>query len=385
MNNEQFIAGEWVDCGSYKTFKPNKINHEFNLKYDNNILSSLQDAAYKLSTLNSLYKNDNLSSFNSILCLVESLCSGAIEGTYVTPQNVLMENSSSKHSQDGKKILALWCAIGHFETMENISFSSTEIFEEINSRVLPNDKKNDKSFGKIRKCQNFIGGFNPITARFIPPSPELVEPLLQDLCDFWNNNSLPFPDLIKIAIFHYQFETIHPFSDGNGRTGRIIINIQLKDKKLLDNPILCLSEFWSRNKELYFEALKAVQTSNKIEHWILFFLQSIIETCNKRIDAITDINKLRDQCKEKIENNGKNVSKCKDLLNYLFKSPHITISKVKDDLSLSYQVAKNLVQILLELKILKHSNENKRNQTFEFEEYINIIFNVVAEQIINNN
>lgn len=373
MKNANFIAGKLEDCGSFSAFKPNKINHQFELDY-NKILSSLQDAAYKLATLNSLYKNNNLSIFDSILCLLESLCSSAIEGTYVTPQNILLDNASSKVSADTKKIQSLWAAIKFFQKT-NLNLSSINFFEEINSKVLPSPQEVDIRFGKIRNCQNFVGGFNSVTARFVPPQPQYIKDLLQDLCDFWNNKKLSFPILIKIAIFHYQFETIHPFVDGNGRTGRILINMQLNDANLLNYPALCLSEFWSRNKEHYYEALGSARYSNNIEYWIVFFLQSIITTCEERIKAISEIEKLKMNCEEKIKSQIKNPSKHLDLLNYLLGNLYITTQKTQEELQVSYQVANKIIHSFVKLNILEKSNSNKRNMSFFFKKYGQIIFN----------
>ena len=208
----------------------------------------------------------------------------------------------------------------------------------------------------------------------MPPPAKYVRDLLQDLDDFWKNKSLYIPSLIKIAIYHYQFETIHPFNDGNGRTGRILINLQLKESGLLNFPVLCLSEYWGRNKGLYYEALTTVRFSHNIEYWIRFFLESIIKTSEERIDVISQIETIQNKNIKLIEEKIKNPIKHRELFDKLLKYPKITVNETERSLKVKYQVANKIIQDLVKLNILKTENENKRNRVFIFKEYSDLIF-----------
>ena len=201
-----------------------------------------------------------------------------------------------------------------------------------------------------------------------------LQDLLQDLEDFWNNSKLYIPNLIKIAIYHYQFETIHPFNDGNGRTGRLLINLQMKEKNILNFPVLCLSKYWAKNKGLYYEALTNVRFSNDIEHWIRFFLESLTKTIEEQITTITEIDNFYSECIKRIESNIKTCAKHKDLLKELLKRPTVTVSIASKTLKTTYQNSNKVIQDLAKLDILKPKNDNKRNRVFELNGYNDLIY-----------
>lgn len=251
--------------------------------------------------------------------------------------------------------------------------SSTSTIEDINKRLFKNIN-NKKNVGKIRTGQNFIGGNSELSALFVPPPEKHLKELLQDLENFWKNSTLYLPTLIKIAIYHYQFETIHPFNDGNGRTGRLLINLQMREKEILKHPVLCLSEYWGKNKGLYYTALTNVRFSNDIEHWIRFFLESIIETTKEQIDIISSIDSLYSNYSKSIISNIKAPTKHKELLEKLFKKPSITVSIATEILCIPYQNANKIIQDLVKLGIIKARNNNKRNRVFELSGYMDIIF-----------
>ena len=371
MSEQDFIAGKLINVGNFEAFLPNSINHEFHL-HDNKTLILLEQASAILGKLNYLCEKPTLNMYISMLILIEALNSSAIEGTHASAEEVL---STEKKSADSQAIENLFDTINAYYNgkCKNNTVASISTIEDINKRLFKNIK--DKSnTGKVRTGQNFVGGNSELTALYVPPPAEYLQDLLQDLGDFWENSKLYIPNLIKIAIYHYQFETIHPFNDGNGRTGRLLINLQMKEKDILKFPVLCLSKYWAKNKILYYEALTNVRFSNDIEHWIRFFLESLIKTIEEQIKTITEIDNFYSECKDKIENNIKTYSRHKNLLEELLKRPTITVTKATEILNSTYQNANKVIQDLVKLDILKPKNDNKRNRVFELEGYNDLIY-----------
>ncbi len=371
MKEQEFIAGELISVGNFEAFLPNPINHEFHL-HNNKTLILLEQASTILGKLNYLCEKLPLNMYISMLILIEALNSSAIEGTHASAEEVL---STEKKSADSQAIENLFDTINTYYSgkCRNNSVTTLATIEDINKRLFKN-VKNKNNTGKVRKGQNFIGGSSELSALYVPPPAEYLQDLLQDLEDFWENSKLYIPNLIKIAIYHYQFETIHPFNDGNGRTGRLLINLQMKEKNILNFPVLCLSKYWGKNKGLYYDALTNVRFSNDIEHWIRFFLESLTKTIEEQIKTITEIDTFYSKCIRSIESNIKTYSKHKELLKELLKRPTITISRAMDILDISYQNANKIVQDLVGLEILKAKNNNKRNRVFELCGYYDLIF-----------
>lgn len=378
-DKNKFIAGKLEQVENYKAYIPNFINHEFSFK-DNKTLKLLEDATIALCTLNSKYLDvDFVNSFTSMLVRLEAYSSNAIEGTKVDVKDFLNTDSTADENIDIKKIKNLYYTT--YDYYKNSIKKETDFFtikeiEKINKLLFKNIKLENSTPGKIRDVQNYIGGTNILDAFFVPPPPKLVKDLLNDLNDFWKNPSLYIPNLIKIALYHFQFETIHPFCDGNGRTGRLLINIQLRQTKLLDLPVLCLSEYWSRNKGLYYDALTTARYTNDIEYWIRFFLQSIITTSYERIETIIMILKIKEKYSTEIKIKFKSSDNHLKLLDYLIsQSPFINVKDAENILKITYQGANKIIDNFVSLGILKEYNENKRNRIFFFEEYFKLIFN----------
>ena len=370
--SNQFFAGQLINVDSYEAYMPKTVNHPFRFQ-DNKTLLLLEQASASLGKLNYLCDKLPSSMYISMLILLEALSSSAIEGTHASADEVI---SSDKKNADIQEVNNLFDTINTFYDSKNptTDITSVKIIEDINKHLLSNTSRERVGVGKIRKGQNFVGGTSELSAAFVPPPAKYVRDLLQDLDDFWKNKSLYIPSLIKIAIYHYQFETIHPFNDGNGRTGRILINLQLKESGLLNFPVLCLSEYWGRNKGLYYEALTTVRFSHNIEYWIRFFLESIIKTSEERIDVISQIETIQNKNIKLIEEKIKNPIKHRELFDKLLKYPKVTVNETERSLKVKYQVANKIIQDLVKLNILKTENENKRNRVFIFKEYSDLIF-----------
>jgi Fic family protein len=319
-----------------------------------------------------------------MLLYLDALSSSAIEGTKANIKEVFEENKDKKSGDDSIKIINLYKTTYeyyHDTDFLNSNITSIESIERINRALFKNISGDEKYAGIVRDFQNYIGGDSVYDALFVPPPPEKVRPLLQDLDNFWNNDELFLPDLIKIAIYHYQFETIHPFKDGNGRTGRTLINLQMKKLGLLRIPVLCLSDYWRKNKGMYYNALSTARFSGDIEYWVKFFLQSIINAASERFGTINHIMGINDKytqlIKERFKTHENHMKLCKHLL---AKKPFVTVKDVQDLLQISYQGASNIVNSFVKLDILSLNKDSKRNRAYVFDEYYDLVFKDFVKQ-----
>lgn len=211
----------------------------------------------------------------------------------------------------------------------------------------------------------------PSTAAFVPPPSEYLSELLSDFENFWHNEKINIPILIKIAISHYQFETIHPFLDGNGRIGRLIILLQLIDSRILELPTLYLSKYFESNRKEYYDALSLVREKNDISQWIKYFLTGICDISMYTVEKLKKIDNLNKQCKDKIKKFVRSRNNAEKLLNYLYQKPIITTKDVEEELKINYQVANNLIKSFVKNGIL-NCKKQKRNKTYIFSDYLMI-------------
>jgi len=226
--------------------------------------------------------------------------------------------------------------------------------------------------GEFRKSQNWIGGATITDATFIPPVHHTINDLMSDLEKFVHNKEAYFPELLKIALVHYQFETIHPFLDGNGRVGRLLITLYLVDKGLLKKPILYLSDFFERNRQLYYDNLMNVRTKNDLKQWFKFFLVGVIETAKNSSDTFDQILKLQKEVDQKIQTLGSRSANAQIVMTYLYQHPMVGAAKVAGITHLSATSAYKLIADLEKLGILQETTGNKRSRTYLFREYIDL-------------
>ncbi|MCA1638945.1 MAG: Fic family protein, partial [Acidobacteria bacterium] len=225
---------------------------------------------------------------------------------------------------------------------------------------------------EVRRSQNWIGGATIKDAVFVPPSHEELPELLSDLEKFWHNEALAIPHLIRIALSHYQFETIHPFLDGNGRIGRLLITLYLVNKGLLTKPTLYLSDFFERNKPAYYDALMLVRTNGDIEHWLKFFLVGVAQTAQNSKHTFEDIIRLRQECEQKIMLMGKRVRVAQQLLRSLYSQPIASPNTISETLEITHQSASALARTFEDVGILGEVTGYKRNRLFIFKKYLDI-------------
>ena len=258
------------------------------------------------------------------------------------------------------------------KNLEKLPLSS-RLIKQAHKILLRGVRGKNKLPGEFRTSQNWIGGATINDAVFVPPHHTLVPDCISDLEKFLNNEEIQVPHLIRIGIAHYQFEAIHPFLDGNGRIGRLLIILYLITQKVLNKPTLYLSDFIEKNRQHYYNNLLAVSMNNKMEQWLKFFLVGIIETAKNAVDTFTKIIALRDKLeKETIVSLGKRLPNAKSLLTYLYSKPVVTVSDVMTNLHVTKQTANTLIRDFNNLGILNEQTGYKRNRIFVFKEYLNL-------------
>lgn len=373
MNIADFIAGSHQQGYQYQYFCPNKINHAFYWT-DETINELLEQASLKLGELNSFSRFvPNTDMFIKMHILKEAVVSSRIEGTQTNIEEALAEvkelapEKRDDWQEVNNYVQAMNTAIHELETLP----LSNRLIKNTHEVLLSSVRGEYKSPGEFRHSQNWIGGASLADAVFIPPAHHELPALLDDLEFFLHNSDVKIPHLIRIAIAHYQFETIHPFLDGNGRIGRLMITLYLVSNGILSKPLLYLSDFFEKNKTLYYDNLMLVRTKNDLGQWIRFFLTGIIQTAENSVATLSKIVDLKSSIeKEKIRLFGKRLKNGHDFLDYLFEKPVVNIKDVQAVTGLSNKAANDLVQLFVEHGILVETTGYQRNRVFIFDEYM---------------
>jgi Fic family protein len=254
---------------------------------------------------------------------------------------------------------------------------SLRVVRELHGQLLDDTAEGKgKTPGEFRKSQNWIGGTRPDNADFVPPPPHELNRVLGDFEKFLNN-SQPYSPLVKVALMHAQFETIHPFLDGNGRTGRLLITLKLCYDRVLEYPVLYLSEYFKRNRDVYFERLSDYHDKSDINRWLLFFLEGVKEVALEATEVSKAIVKLRESHMAKAHSlGGRQAPSAIKLLMGLYRQPIVDIATVQQITELSRPAANGLVQKFVEIGILAQTDESKTyGRQFSYDEYLNLFTN----------
>ena len=375
MNIQEFIAGKWKPSADIKTFSPNSINLEWIIT-DPELNTLIARANRSLGELNafSMYIPD-VNFFIFMHILKEAITSSRIEGTQTRLEEALYDEEYilPDKRDDWHEVQNYVKAMDYaIEKLERLPVSG-RLLREAHKILLQGVRGERKRRGQFRTIQNWIGGATIQDASFVPPEPVQVSDLMRDLELFLNNESIHVPELVKIGIAHYQFETIHPFMDGNGRLGRLLITLYLVSRQLLVKPTLYLSNFFEKHRSLYYDNLNSVRYSNQLNQWLKFFMVGVDETAKHGKVTFQKILKLKEDAETKIVMSfGKKAPNARRLLDELWKNPMTSASKVSKKLQVSPPTANTLIRDFQNAGILKEQTGFKRNRVFLFSDYLKL-------------
>ena len=359
---------------SYTYFLPSSIPNTLSFS-DPTINRLLEEATHSLGELNAYARFvPDIDFFIRMHEVREATASSKIEGTQTNMDEALMreEDISPERRDDWHEvqnyIKAMKFSVDSLDKLPII----TRLLNETHAILLQGVRGSGKQPGTIRKSQNWIGGATLKDARFIPPHPQHIQELLADLERFINTDDFTMPLLLKAGIAHYQFETIHPYLDGNGRLGRLLIILYLIQQKMLEKPILYLSTFFEKHRQEYYDALSRVRTHNDMEHWVKFFLVGVKQTAETATDTLQDIMRLRDKDAARILKLGRRAPRANALMKYLYKDPLVSVAEVAFILGVSNQAANSLVAELEKIGILHEITGFSRNRLFAYKDYMRL-------------
>lgn len=374
MRLNDFMAGSWEAQFRYKSFLPSFINHSW-LIDDEEIQSLLSTADIKLGELNAFSQLvPNVNFFISMHINKEATTSSKIEGTQTNIEDVIQkqENINPEKRDDWQEVRNYIAAMNEAITSLQKLPLSARILKNTHAILMQGVRGEKKTPGQFRYSQNWIGGASLNDAVFIPPHHNKIDDLISDLEFFLNNEEIKVPHLIKIAIAHYQFETIHPFLDGNGRIGRLLITLYLVEKQLLVKPTLYLSAFFEKHKDLYYQNLTVVRTQNNLVQWLKFFLEGVRQTAENSINTFKNIILLKEEVENKILSLGKKTTLAKQFLTVLYTNPIVDSGDVSQYLKIGITRVHRLIADFERLGILKEATGYKRNRIFIFDKYVNL-------------
>ena len=381
MDLQDFISGKQIKQVEYKSFSPEKINHEWIVSTPevNKLLAEANRLIGELNAFSQIVPDVDF--FITMHILKEATTSSRIEGTKTNMEEALVkEEDINPEKRDD------WAEVQNYIKAINTSIKDLEKLP-ISNRLIKNTHKTllsgvrgkHKIPGDFRTSQNWIGATLK-DAIFIPPHHSEVIELMSDLEKFINEDEHHVPHLIKIAIVHYQFETIHPFLDGNGRLGRLLITLYLVSNNVLKKPSLYLSDFFEKNKGYYYDNLMTVRLTSNLVQWIKFFLVGVIETSKESIQVFKDIIALKTEIEtNRLPKLGSRIENAQQLLKQLFQIPITDSKQVSELLGISPSTANRLIKELIELEILSELTGYKRNRKYMFTEYFKIFHKEKAE------
>lgn len=365
------LSGE----AAYKSFVPTSLPPIPTIELDNATIELLVKANKQIALLEGIAQRiPNVNLFVSMYVRKEALMSSQIEGTQATLEDVLdpmlEENTNRPVGEVINYIKATDFAVNRLKELPLCNRLIKEAHEVLMSGV----RGEEKNPGEFRHSQNWIGAADSTlkTASFVPPSPEDMIQAMSELEKYINADD-ELDVLIRVALIHYQFETIHPFLDGNGRIGRLLITLFLIEQKVLTTPALYISYFLKKNRIEYYDRMTEVRNKDNYEQWIKFFLQAAYESAKDATEAIDKLNLLHDKNCTIIEKMGRSTKTAIRLFTYLETNPIIDIQKTAKDLGIAFNTISDAVKRLCDVGILEQTSAQSRNRAFAYKEYLDIL------------
>lgn len=372
-------AGIYVDNLNgevmYQSFKPNPLPPIPEIEMDEVIVKLLIDAnkqLVKLDTASQLISNADL--FISMYVRKEALISSQIEGTQCTLDDVLDPEVEANANLDVSDVINYVKATQYaLKRLERLPLCC-RLIREIHEVLMENVRGQDKTPGEFRHSQNWIGPANCSLkdARYIPPNVEDMQTAMSDLEKYINEN-VDYDPLIRAALIHYQFETIHPFLDGNGRIGRLLILLYLMEQRLIEKPVIYISYFLKKNQIEYYDRISEVRRTGNFEQWIRFFLEAVSKAASDSLETIRQLSALHDINIEKLPKTTRRKDNLRAVFDYIEQYPIIDIKRTAKELEVSYNTVAAAVRKLVELGILQETTNAARNRVFAYEEYLAIL------------
>lgn len=372
-------AGEYISNmtgeASYQSFCPAALPPDPPLELNDDTVQLLIDANRTLATLNtaaSLIPSTDL--FVSMYVRKEALMTSQIEGTQCTLDDILDPDADANANLDVGDVVnyvnAAQYAIQRLQTLPLCN----RLLRETHEKLLAGVRGQEKNPGEFRRSQNWIGptGCGLKDARYIPPNVEDMAAAMSAL-EKYINEDRQYDPLVRVALIHYQFETIHPFLDGNGRIGRLLILLYLMEQKLLDKPVLYVSYFLKKNQVEYYDRISEVRRSGNYEQWVHFFLEAVHAAAADAAESIQKLSELHDRNLAILPTSKRSVDHVRRLFDYLEQHPIIDIKKTAQALDISYNTAAAAIRKLADLGILRETTNAVRNRVFAYQEYLDVL------------
>ncbi len=375
MKLENYKSGKYVKMNDYKAFIPSKIN--YNWGWDDTKLDKLlAEANRQIGELNAyslLIPNVDL--YIKMHVKIEANKSSRIEGTKTTVEEDLLDvaDINPEKRDDWEEVQNYVKATNYgVERIRDGFPVCTRLIRELHKILMQGVRGEHKTPGEFRTSQNWIGGSMPSNAVYVPPPHTEIAECLTDFEKFINNQEIDTPDLIKIAILHYQFESIHPFLDGNGRIGRLLVPLYIQSKGMLDKSCLYISDYIERNKDTYYDMLTRVRTHNDIIRWIKFFLEAVIETSKDAKEKFRNIVELTMEMDNVIMDLSVKPENAKKVIGVLYDEPIVTRKKILELTDIKPTTLNVCINALKEKNIIIETTGYSRNQVFAFQKYIDL-------------
>ncbi len=371
---KDFKSGKYINQGYYKSFQPNFINKAWQLN-DMEIVTLLSKADRMLGRLDMYSEHiPNIDMFISMHVMKEATQSSKIEGTQTNMEEAILskEDVPLDKRDDWMEVHNYINAMNEaVRLLDDLPFSS-RLIRNVHRILLQGVRGEHKQPGEFRRSQNWIGGSSINDAIFVPPTHDSIPELMEDIEKFVHNDTIYFPELLKIALIHYQFETIHPFLDGNGRTGRLMITLYLVSKGILKRPILYLSDYLEKHRNSYYNSLMKAREENDICGWFKFFLTGVIETANSGVKTFEDILLLQKENEEKVKSLGSRSANALKVLTELYKRPIIDANMAANIAEISTASAYTLISNLEKCGILSEVTGGRRGRIYILKKYFDI-------------